>query len=164
MKKLFLLLAPLAIVAALRGSAAAVATPVGCTKSWVLPGLCPPNSYATPVATPLPVGSQLEVSGVDTTTGYINGTAWNGPRKDQRVTTGSITAGAFADVTLTWTTAFTDTNYTVVCDVIDSSSTAATSLTLDHIDSVTAATVVATVHNANIAAKTGTLHCHAMHD
>jgi hypothetical protein len=86
-----------------------------------------------------------------------------GGLKHQRVTTGSLTAGTFTNVTLTWKAAFADANYTPVCSVTDATS-AAVGLSIDHIQLVTAASVIAVVKNGAAGALTDTLNCTALHD
>jgi hypothetical protein len=83
--------------------------------------------------------------------------------KHTRVTTGSIAGGSTALVTVTWTTAFADANYTVTADVIDST-TSSLSLSVVHIESVTASAVTVRVLNNAIGALTGTLNVIACHD
>ena len=84
--------------------------------------------------------------------------------KHGRVSTGSVGAGAAAAVTLTWTTAFADTNYTVNCSVQEAAASTST-LRVHHIESVAAGSVVVRVVNDDGAnPKTGTLHCTAVHD
>lgn len=95
--------------------------------------------------------------------GITSGILQDGGLKHQRVTTGSLTAGSFTNVTLTWTTAFVDSNYTAFCSVVDSTS-AAVGLSIDHVQSVNAGTVVVTVKNGAAGSLTGTLECGAMHD
>lgn len=87
-----------------------------------------------------------------------------GGLKHGRVTTGSIAASSNAAVTLTWTTAFADTNYTVNCSVIEADTDDQT-LSIDHIQSISTGSVVVRLINDDAgSAKTGTLHCIAMHD
>lgn len=93
------------------------------------------------------------------TSGVVDG----GGMKHQRVTTGSISAGARADVTLTWTTAFADTNYTVQCTVLDTSG-AGTGLRFERLRSLSATAIIAQVINDAGGSLTGTLHCTAIHD
>ena len=84
--------------------------------------------------------------------------------KHGRVSTGSVGAAASAAVTLTWTTAFADTNYTVNCSVQEAAASTST-LRVHHIESVAAGSVVVRVVNDDGAnPKTGTLHCTAVHD
>jgi hypothetical protein len=85
--------------------------------------------------------------------------------KHARVATGSVAAGDSAAVTVTWTTPFVDTNYTIVgCEVEDA--TAATlALRKHHIESRTAsAATVRIVNDDGASAHSGTLHCTAVHD
>jgi hypothetical protein len=83
--------------------------------------------------------------------------------KHLRVTTGSIGAGARADVTVTWTTAFADASYTPNCTVLDTSAAGA-GLRVERIRSQAAASIVVQVMNDAAAARTGTLNCTAVHD
>lgn len=83
--------------------------------------------------------------------------------KHSRVTTGSVNAGATALVTVTWTTAFADANYTVEASVLDST-TSSLSLSVVHIESVSASAVTVRVLNNAIGPLTGTLHVVAIHD
>jgi hypothetical protein len=82
----------------------------------------------------------------------------------KRVTTGSIAASANAAVTVTWTAALADTNYTVTCSVLEATASNST-LRVHHIQSVsTTSAVIRVVNDDTSAAHTGTLHCIAMHD
>lgn len=83
--------------------------------------------------------------------------------KHGRVTTGSITAGASANVTLTWTSAFADANYTVSASVEDSTAATA-SLSVVHVESKIAASVTVRVLNSAAGDLTGTLNVIAIHD
>lgn len=83
--------------------------------------------------------------------------------KHQRVTTGSITAGTSAVVTLTWTSPFADANYTVTCSVEDSTAATA-SLVVVHIEAKAANTVQVRISNTSAGSLTGTLNCIAVHD
>jgi hypothetical protein len=92
-------------------------------------------------------------------TSVLQGGGW----KHQNVSTGSIAAGAGADVTLTWTSAFADTNYDPVCSIIGSQASN-NDLRLHHIESISAGAVVARIINDDGSnAHTGTLVCTAMH-
>jgi hypothetical protein len=83
--------------------------------------------------------------------------------KHKRVTTGSIGAGVSAIVTVTWTSAFADANYTVTASVLNSTAATA-SLKVTHIESVSASAVTVRVENTSAGALTGTLNVIAMHD
>ncbi|MCI0402194.1 MAG: hypothetical protein L0212_01560 [Acidobacteria bacterium] len=84
--------------------------------------------------------------------------------KHRRVTTGSIAAGSHGSVTVNWTTAFVDANYTVNCSVVEATAGTNT-LRIHHLESVAAGSVVVRVVNDDgTTAKTGTLHCTAIHD
>ena len=86
-----------------------------------------------------------------------------GPVQAQRVTTGSLTTATYNNITITWTTAFADANYTASCSVLSSVS-AAQGLEVDHIQSIGAASIVVTVNNPTGGSLTGTLECLAVHD
>lgn len=86
-----------------------------------------------------------------------------GGLKHTRVTTGSIAGGSTGLITITWTTAFADANYTVTADVIDST-TSSLSLSVVHIESVSASAVTVRVLNNAVGALTGTLNVIAIHD
>lgn len=97
-----------------------------------------------------------------TVTGGVTGDG--GGFKHGRVTTGSIGASASAAVTLSWTTAFADANYTATCSVVEATAGTAT-LRLHHIESVAATGVTVRVVNDDTGvAHTGTLECLAIHD
>ena len=84
--------------------------------------------------------------------------------KHARITTGSISLSSSAAVTVTWTTAFFDANYTVQCSVVEADADTAT-LQVDHVESIAAGAVVVRVENEDSGgAKTGTLHCVGIHD
>lgn len=83
--------------------------------------------------------------------------------KHARVTTGSVGAGSTVLVTVTWTTAFADANYTVQASVLDST-TSSLALSVVHIESITASAVTVRVLNNAVGAITGTLHLTAIHD
>jgi hypothetical protein len=81
----------------------------------------------------------------------------------KRVTTGSVTAGLTALVTVTWTAAFADTNYTVSASVIDSTA-AGLALAILHVETIAADSVAIRVLNTSVGALTGTIHCIGIHD
>ena len=87
-----------------------------------------------------------------------------GGLKHARITTGSIGAGARASVTITWGTAFPDTNYTVTGSVADPTTGTSQGLVLERLNAVTGAISRATVFNPTGGALTGTLNCIAIHD
>ncbi|MFQ5778411.1 MAG: hypothetical protein ACE5IP_10435 [Terriglobia bacterium] len=107
----------------------------------------------------------MQLAEAGTRVEFVGGVHSNGSGlKHGRVTTGAIAAGSSAAVTATWTTAFADANYTVNCTVVEATAGAG-SLRLHHLESVTAAAVVARVVNDDtVNPLTGTLHCIAMHD
>jgi len=90
-------------------------------------------------------------------------TADGGGIKHSRVTTGSVSAGSTALVTVTWSTAFADANYTASASVVDST-TSSLSLSVVHIESVAAGSMTVRVLNNAVGSLTGTLHVIAMHD
>lgn len=83
--------------------------------------------------------------------------------KHSRVTTGSVGTLASALVTITWATAFADTNYTVTVDVVEAT-TSNLSLSVVHIESKTAAAITVRVYNSSAGSLTGTLNAIAVHD
>lgn len=83
--------------------------------------------------------------------------------KHGRVTTGSIGAGSTALVTLTWPAAFADANYTAQASVIDAT-TSSLSLSVAHIETVTASAVAVRILNNAIGSLTGELQVTAIHD
>jgi len=121
----------------------------------------------TDAAEPLGLGTNgaagITIDGSTQKASVIVGVTSSGGLKHQRVTTGSIGAAGTATVTLTWTAAFADTNYTPVCSVI-SPTVAATGLVMVTVGAKTAAKVDAFVSNTSAGALTGQLDCIAMHD
>lgn len=93
-------------------------------------------------------------------TGYLPDA---GGLKHSRISTGSISAGSSALVTVTWGTAFADANYTVVCSVLDTTA-ASLALSVVHIESQSASAITVRVQNTSAGALTGTLHVIAIHD
>lgn len=83
--------------------------------------------------------------------------------KHVRVTTGSVGAGSTALVTITWVTAFADANYTCVAQVLEAT-TSSLSMSVVHIESITASAVTVRVLNNALGALTGTLNLIAVHD
>ncbi len=121
------------------------------------------NTYIERVGTSqLRTDSRLEVdgklqpdSGIDPNSGGF---------KHARVSTGSIAASSSAAVTVTWTSAFADANYTPICSVQEATAGTA-SLRVHHIQSIAAGSIVVRVVNDNTSsALTGTLVCQAVHD
>lgn len=95
--------------------------------------------------------------------GISNGTGSGFQHKRQ--TTGSITNGTRAEVTISWAGGFADTNYTVVCTVNDPTSGAtATGLVLERTRQQTSGLVSVVVNNPTAGALTGTVDCIAVHD
>jgi len=74
-----------------------------------------------------------------------------------RVSTGSVTGSAQAEVTVTWPQPFPTTNYTVSA-VVEEATAATDTLQVKKIVSKTASDVTLRVVNANASARTGTLH------
>ena len=92
-------------------------------------------------------------------TSILQGGGW----KHQNVSTGSIASSGAADITLTWTTAFADTNYDPICEVIGSQASNG-DLRLHHLESISSTAVVARIVNDDSSnAHSGTLVCTAMH-
>lgn len=87
----------------------------------------------------------------------------SGGIKHARLTTGSVAAGATALVTLTWSSAFADANYTVTVSLVEATA-AVLSLHIIHIESVSASQVKIRVENTSAGALTGTLNVIALHD
>jgi len=83
--------------------------------------------------------------------------------RTKRVTTGSVTAGLSALVTVTWPTTFADTNYTFSVMVLDATA-AALGLTILHVESISFGAITVRVLNTAITDLTGTLHAIAVHD
>ncbi len=89
----------------------------------------------------------------------------NGATAAAAITSGSIAAGAYLDVPLTWTSAFADTNYTAVCDVKDTTDVNGPGLAADHISVQSTTGISVTIHNgSSTSAVTGTVGCHAEHN
>jgi hypothetical protein len=107
--------------------------------------------------------SNLTTTSGDTTIGAGGVAADGGGFKHGRITTGSIGAGATALVTLTWGTAFADTNYTVSAEVEDAT-TSSLSLSVVHVESKAAGSVSVRVLNNSVGSLTGVLNCIAVHD
>jgi hypothetical protein len=83
--------------------------------------------------------------------------------KHQSVSTRAIGPGSSAVVTLTWATAFADTNYDPQCSVMNSTASTAT-VRIHHIQSFTANSVmVRIVNDDRIFAHDGTLYCLGIH-
>lgn len=79
-----------------------------------------------------------------------------------RVTTGSVASLGEADVSLTWPTAFPDTNYTVAASVeLD---LAGEALRVRRIRTRTTTGCTVNIINNAATAQTGTLHAIAIHD
>jgi len=84
--------------------------------------------------------------------------------KHARVSTGSC-ATSGCSVTVNWSTAFADANYTATCSVVDSTAQSETAgLRLAKIAAVAAGSVSVHLDNLSGSALTGTLHCVAVHD
>jgi len=74
-----------------------------------------------------------------------------------RVTTGSVTGSAQAEITVTWPQAFPQANYTVMA-VVEEATAATDTLQVKKIVSRSTTDCVVRVVNANASARTGTLH------
>lgn len=83
--------------------------------------------------------------------------------KSKRVSTGSIATAATALITITWDTAFADTNYTATVDVIDATTTSL-SLSTVHIETQTASAITVRIINNALGSLTGTIHAIGIHD
>ena len=111
----------------------------------------------SPSVANLTASNTVQTATLDVTTQVAQG----GGLKHQRVTTGAITAASSADVTLTWTTTFTDASYTPVVSVVE----ATASLEVVTIKSVAADKIIVTVKNNDLVnPHTGTLTAIAAHD
>lgn len=78
----------------------------------------------------------------------------------KRVATGNILATLLAPITVTWDSAFPDTNYTISYSIVGPAGV----LSLDSITSVTAAGCTINVKNVSLGTNSGTLHVMAIHD
>jgi hypothetical protein len=105
-----------------------------------------------------------QISCASTGSTFSNGIGNNGSGlKHARITTGSVSGGSTALVTVTWGTAFADANYTVEASVLDATTTSL-SLSVVHIESISASAVTVRILNNSVGSLTGTLHVIAMHD
>jgi hypothetical protein len=109
----------------------------------------------------------LTVTGCTFPAGIIVGS--NGTKstlmQHKRISTGSIGATTRTEILLSWTNTFTDTNYTVACNVEDSTTAAGTQgLTFERIRTKSATQVGAVINNPTAGAITGTIDCTANHD
>lgn len=85
--------------------------------------------------------------------------------KHARVTTGSIGAGTRASVTITWTTAFLDNNYSPIAMIFDGTTVGTSQgLVIERINAQIAASIKVTVFNPTGGALTGTVNAFAVHD
>lgn len=83
----------------------------------------------------------------------------------RRISTGSIAATTRTEVLLTWANTFSDANYTVTCNVEDSTTAAGTQgLTFERLRTKSATQVGLVIHNPTAGALTGTIDCIAHHD
>jgi hypothetical protein len=80
-----------------------------------------------------------------------------------RVTTGSVAGASQAEVSVTFDKAFSDTNYTLMCQVEESTAATDTLKVLKIVSKSTTGCVVR-VQNVNASARTGTLHVLAIGD
>lgn len=83
--------------------------------------------------------------------------------RHDRVATGSLTAGSYTDITLTWAVPFVDENYTVVAGILDSSAAGA-NLNVERVVSKTKDAAVIEVHHEGELASSGIIHGIAIHD
>lgn len=91
-----------------------------------------------------------------------SGSGLNVQRK--RVSTGSVAGGATAAVTITWDDAFADTDYTISA-VIEEATAGTSTLRVHHVESrAVSECVVRVVNDEAVSARTGTVHCIAIHD
>lgn len=113
-------------------------------------------------------GAALDVNGQGRFSGgLIQGTGGTPVtiHQHKRISTGSISPGTRKEVLLSWTNTMNDTDYTVTCNVEDSTSAAGTQgLTVERIRTKSATQVGAVVNNPTGTAVTGTLNCSADHD
>ncbi len=84
-----------------------------------------------------------------------------GLKHKRGVTTGSVGASSNANVTVTWGSAFADTNYTAICDVNEASSSLSR---LPYTNKGTTSILVPVHNNDSGSAHTGTVECIAIHD
>jgi hypothetical protein len=103
------------------------------------------------------IGDLAQVGKISSTVGF---SADSAGLKHKRVTTGSIAAGSTTSVTVSWTTAFADANYTPQAILVSSSN----ALFVLNIVSYTASQVVIAVQNSSGGALTGTLQVLGIHD
>lgn len=70
-----------------------------------------------------------------------------------------------AAVTVTWPTAFSDTNYTAVADVVETTAAGTATLRVDRITAKTTTGITVRVVNSDaVTARTGTVQATAAHD
>jgi len=86
-----------------------------------------------------------------------------GTVRHARVTTGAVGALGSISVTVPWANAFTDTNYTVVASVLDSTALTA-SLSVVHVESLQVNSVNVRINNTSNVPITGTVHVIGIHD
>jgi len=80
-----------------------------------------------------------------------------------RASTGTILTLTRVNITITWATAFADTNYTVACTIEDTSVLGLGLLT-ERITAKTAASITVQIFNQSVGSLTGMLHAIAIHD
>lgn len=90
------------------------------------------------------------------------GSIWGKQVETARVTTGSVSGTGEADVTVTWATAFPDSNYT--CDALVELDEDGEALRVRRMRSKTATQAVFNVVNNALGSRTGTLHATAIAD
>lgn len=112
---------------------------------------------------PNPIGSTTPNTVKTTQLTITNGVTANAAGFKHKRVAASVGASTSALITVTWSTAFADTNYTVVCSVQDSTAATASAV-VTHIESVSASAVTVRVNNTAAATFNGTLHIIGVHD
>jgi len=83
----------------------------------------------------------------------------------KRISTGSIGSSTRTEVLLTWANTMNDTNYSVTCNIEDSTTAAGSQgLTFERVRTKSATQIGAVINNPTGGAITGTLDCTADHD
>jgi hypothetical protein len=126
-----------------RGSSSGITTlSAGATPATI--------TYTMPTAAPASNGSAL----TSTTGGQLS---WS-QKQRACISTGSIAAASIANVSVTWTTPYADTNYTVIGGVYDNVTTSIAAIELSHASAKTTTTASAVLFNRDAtSAHTGTL-------
>jgi hypothetical protein len=108
----------------------------------------------------------LAVTGTATHTGtttLTGGVASDAAGFKHKRVAATVAASSNALVTVTWPTAFADTNYTVTCSVVDPTASTSSAAVV-HIESISASSVTVRINNTSTSAYTGTVHIIAVHD